>query len=178
MKFYFLIFSLFLIPYSMKGQFTDSLLVYIPINEKFDSLLFTFIEHEKQYDYFDSTCIFRIIFIDNSDSSTAIHMISGCEKNDFLNNSYMYKDQKGIFLLSSNNYYWHSILRGQQIDSTLISNTNEYFYFYSLKKKEISNNKFIFIDDDTHMETYWTYVYKDGNFYEISRFARNYGRIK
>jgi hypothetical protein len=158
-----------------RGQKIDSLLVYKSINQEFDTILSSFIEHEMQYDYFDSTCVFRIVFY-STDSATTICIMSGSSERDFMNKLETEKHRSNAFLINNHNHYWYSVLQNKTIDSTLFSFKSKYFYVTKKKKKTFS--KYILVNDDTYFSTYWIYVYQNREFHERSKFARNYGRIK
>lgn len=186
------LFLFIIVSCSIKSQSLDldSLPVYISINEKFDSILFAFIEHEKQYDYFDSTCLFRMIIFNNPDSSTSIDLISGYKRDELPNSVFMFKPHMNMFLIRSNNHYWEVCQRREQsVNTILLSKLDEYFSFcycvLSTKKKKKESVKpqktsanDLNVPDDIFDETLWIYEYKDGEFYEIEKQARMRGKIR
>jgi hypothetical protein len=102
--------------------------------------------------------------------------MSGCSEKDFMNELETEKHLPNAFLINNHNHYWFSILQNKTIDSTLFSFKSKYFYVTKKKKKNFS--KYILANDDTYFPTWWCYVYQNGEFYERSKFARNYGKIK
>ena len=180
MKNLFLFLFVIIISCSIKCQSLDSLPIYNIVNEKFDSIFIAFIEHEKQYDYYDSTCIFRMFFLNNSDSSTTINLISGYKLNELSYHLYTFKNQKNTFFIRSQNHYWDAMPRSYSLDTTLLSKCEEYFYYSSAIKyeKKLQKPNEIIPLDDRFFETWWTYRYKNGELYEIVKAPRNYGKIE
>jgi hypothetical protein len=105
--------------------------------------------------------------------------MSGYRQNELSYHLSAYKNQINTFFLRSHNHYWDAMPRDQDLDTTLVSKLDEYFYFSSIEKEENKPNKLneIMPLDDTFLETSWTYMYKNGEFYEIGKAPRNYGKI-
>ncbi|MDR3046064.1 MAG: hypothetical protein LBU51_00420 [Bacteroidales bacterium] len=151
--------------------------VYTTNNKEFENILNDFIEHERQYFYYDSTTIFRLFFVNNLDESTTIHIISGDNKIKIFPDLCVDQDKTKSFILKINKHFWYLILQGENIDSTLVSNINEYFHYLPIKNKRIMQNDCP-IYDDMYIQTSWTFTYKQGVFYEIGKVPRNYGKIE
>lgn len=157
--------------------------VYIINNQKLGEIINDFIEHEKQYDYFDTTSILQMQ-ITRIDSSQTIFLMSGFNPREISDWTFWNEINDKYFIVKYKQYYFRLYSRAGEnfLDTNLFIKSNESFHIkVNLKGKEPHRNESrirLIIEDDTFMETTWVYVYQNRRFYEISRFARNYGRIK
>ena len=155
--------------------------VYIINNQNFENIINDFIEHEKQYDYFDSTSIFQMQIV-KTDSSITFFLMSGFRPLEMLDWTFWNAINDKYFIIKYHDYYFRLYSRDgeKELDTNLMIKKNEGFEL-NVKEKIGSKGESVGIgsfEDDTYMETTWIYVYQNEKFYEISRFARNYGRIK
>lgn len=189
---------LFFLCFSLFSQ-EDILLsdyVYIINNHKFGKMINEFIEHEKQYDYFDPTCLFEIQVnkqITKIDSSITFTFMSGTRASEISNLSFWDEINENFFILKYYEYYFKISFRGGNeilLDTNLFLKVNEKFHLKTDTKekgeyetleigiKDTIGNIMGIDASERHMETMWFISYQNGKFYEISRVARNYGRIK
>jgi len=170
--------------------------VYIINNQKFGKIIDDFIEHEKQYDYFDSSCLFKIQVnkqITKIDSVITFTFISGSHPSEISDWTFWEEINDKYFILKYYEYYFRIFFRnGEEVlsDTNLLLKINEKFHIeVGLKEKEQYETIEIGVKDadgnvmgldayERRMETMWFIHYQNGKFYEISRVARNYGRIK
>lgn len=151
------------------GQNLDSLLIYIPNDEKLEEILSSFIKNESKEEDIDTSHIFRMIIFNSPDSSLTIHIISGSNKKDIFKNFERNINQEQFFLITYNNFYWFTVLRGNNLDTTLFKKTEKFYRFFYYQDKSISRPIII---DDTYMPTCWTYVFKDKKLIEISKIQK------
>ena len=114
-------------------------------------------------------------------------LISGTHPSEILDWTFWRDVNDKYFILKYYEYYFRvSIKDGEEIllDTNLFLKINEEFSLkvdFNKENKEQHETvgfKLSHIEDDTYTPTIWTISYQNGKFYEISRFARNYGRIK
>lgn len=158
---------------------------YFVNNHELGKYFSEFIEHEKQYDYFGSDCLFNIQMT-KIDSTINILLISGSPIEKIRDWSFWDQINDKYFIIKYYDYYFLLFCPNGEIDidSELLIKRKEFtsFKVHFDKEKDIIhkeiNYSFTNINDDTYWETVWMIAYHQRLFYENSRIARNYGRKK
>ncbi len=144
-------------------------------NEQLKNVLNEFIEHEKQYDYYDSLWMFRINIF-KEDSTITFFIQSGSSEpwmTDWKN-----FEKEYYFVAKYNSYYFivNSNVTIQNTDTIFFTKTSVHYELKVHDNNPIEVNNSIFFEDDRYLQTVWMYYYRDGNLNEWYRRARNYGK--
>jgi len=152
----------------INGGFSQSVIlskvsvpVYSVINDDFYSILDSFVIHEQQYEYYDTTVIFPIT-MDIYKDCTMVQLFSGYKRNDSIKilkeniNQLLFFHKQHVFIVN---------VRTSDSEQTLLKETKYKQLVYYVTYKVIkTNNDAIFIDD--YWPTTWIYQFKDEIFYE------------
>lgn len=189
---FFLLFLLPMVSYPQKIEFSN---VYILNNNALGNIISEFIEHERQYDYFNADCFFGLRIQQRtveSDTSYFFTFSSGIPmkkanpiaKKGNVISSPVLKQYEYFFLISLD------------CDSSILGN-DDLFYklstscFVQVEEKKKNQEDTISLGEkdangmpigidiyERFFETRWYFEYCNKRFYEISRIARNHGMIK
>lgn len=139
----------------------DSLPVYSVINQNFANILDSFVIHEQQYEYYDTTVIFHIS-MDIYKDCTMIQLFSGNKNNDSIRISI--NDIKHL-LFFYKQHLFIVYIRTQDSEQKLLEETKLKQVVYYVKHITKKNDEIAeFIDD--YFPTTWIYQFKDEVFYE------------
>jgi hypothetical protein len=158
-------------------QKTDTIYIYTLDNMYFTSILDSFILHESQYDYYDSTCAFNMNINKFEIGGLWIWLGSGYYHRVYANIEKYLRESipkiTHILVYKSHNFFITSL---DELDTALFKKTN--LYYIIPEEQELVVDIFELIGDESKYETAWLYWYQNGEFHEYEKWARNYGKKK
>jgi len=177
---------------NLKAQIYDTTSYYIATNYSFKKILTDFIEDEKTYIHYDSSCIFTIHIQDYKNSVLIILISNGCtqERDNVVNTLEFRKEiNKTLFFLKHENHIFFLTNQSgiDKIDSILIEKSNDYYTFElkdeiekgqnsKLNEKNVFYNKiseYNLFEDDSRPEKIWICLF-DNDLEVLSKVKNNY----
>jgi hypothetical protein len=148
----------------------DTMFLFSVINSDFRGILDSFIIHEQQYEYYDSTVVF-FVNINIYDSGLNLWLFSG-DKNigteiklaqsDYLKKMFVHKNHIFLSRINCFGLIYNNILNElfQKTDKKIV------IVYYKNIETEIEEIESFFIEDDSYFPTTWIYdFYLHGRFF-------------
>jgi hypothetical protein len=148
---------------------TDSIPVYLVVNEEFAKILDSFIIHEQQYDYYYSTVRFLLI-LECNEKRSSFTLFSGNRCQDsviiFEEPLNIYMEKEGIIFY--NNHTFVCLFYDDICELLLKQSNMKQFVYY--KRTTIKPIKETEIHEDIDIfPSIWTYEWNNGVFEEIMK---------